>query len=474
MGVKGAEYVERFVDPGPPFDPALGPGGGFFQAVIEQAPEIVLAFGHDGTISYANDAVRVFLGYEPAALVGTNALLLVAPDDLENAARTIHHAAEVVGWRPPRPFRLVHADGRFITFEVGGLSLFHDERVRSIVIVGRWADAAARVDRVIGLLAAQRPIEDVLGELVHLLHRPGWQLSVTLQYDAGRGDGSLAATSSTGDPILSGLDSLHSGPWAEARATGQVVTDLDLSTVPDDVRAAAEAAGFVACWAVPIPDPLGVPACLVVWNAEALEPELGQDLLLGKLLSLVELAIDGRARSAALYRAAHCDPLTGLWNRRYLDAAAAAAIEDHASRMAIAVCDLDGFKRVNDELGHPAGDLVIRTVADRLRGAVRDTDVVARLGGDEFAILCPGVDGLADVEALAARIIEVVCLPIEHPLGAIRVGVSVGAAIADLGVHWDLDHLVRQADGQLLDAKAAGKATYRISVLESESPQPVV
>jgi diguanylate cyclase (GGDEF)-like protein/PAS domain S-box-containing protein len=461
--VKGREFLEAFEDPGPAFDPAAGPGGPFFQAIVEQAPEIVIAFGHDGTISYANDAVRVLLGHEPTALVGTNALDLVAPDDLENAARTIHHAAEVVGWRPPRPFRLVHVDGRHMTFEVAGLSLFHDPRVQSIVIVARWADAATRVDRVIGLLAAQRPVPEVLAELVHLLHRPGWELAVALQYDDG--DGGIAAASSGGPAPLTGLDSIGEGPWAEARATGEPVIDIGLATVPAAIRREAEAAGFVTCWAVPVPDPSGRPACLVVWNAERVEPELGQDLLLRRMLSLVELALDGRAASNALYQAANCDPLSGLWNRRYLEAAAAGAIEGTTGRMALALCDLDGFQQVNDELGHPAGDLVIQTVATRLRSAVRDSDVVARFGGDEFAILFPGVADLEQLERVAARMIDVVGAPIPHGGGAIRVGVSVGAAVAELGAGWDLDHLVRRADACLLDAKAAGKATFRISVL---------
>ena len=456
---KGADYLAQFVDPGPAFDPSRGPTDVFFRGVVEQAAEFVIAFGHDGTISYANDAVRVLLGHDPAALVGTNVLDLVAPEDWENAAGTVHHAAEIDGWRPPRPFRVLHADGRAITFEVAGLSLFHDDRVRSIVVIGRWADTAARVDRVIGLLGAHRPTPEVLGELVHLLHRPGWELAVTLQYDDGAG--TITAASSHDVHPLTGLDVLGDGPWAVARATGEPVFDVGMKTVPASVRAVAEAHGYATCWAIPVPDRGGLPACVVVWNAEPVEPELGQDLVLGRLLALVELALDGRAHMAAMHAAANRDALTGLWNRRYLETAAAGGAS------ALLLCDLDGFKQVNDVQGHPAGDAVLKAVADRLRSVVRSTDVVARLGGDEFAVLCAGVSSTAEVEELASRIVAVVGEPIVHDDGIASVGVSVGGTVVSGGA--DLASLVAAADARLLDAKAAGKSTHRVSSLSAGS-----
>jgi diguanylate cyclase (GGDEF)-like protein len=336
--------------------------------------------------------------------------------------------------------------------------------VRGIVTIARWAETSSRVDRVIGLLASQRPIEEVLAELVHLLDRPGWQLAVALQY--GDGEGGLRATTSHRDERLTGADpaSIGSGPWADARRTNGPVADVGLHTLAPPARAAAQAAGFVTCWAVPVRDPLGEPAVLVVWSGEPREPELGQDLVLQRLLSLVELALDGRARSTELHRAANCDPLTGLWNRRYLEQAAAeASTARRPGSVAVVLCDLDGFKAVNDGFGHPAGDHVIQVVAARLRNAVRAGDVVSRIGGDEFAILCTGVDDAFDVEVVAQRILAAIDQPIPSDVGVLRVGVSVGIAVDDDDA-WDLDQLIRRADARLLEAKAAGKATYRISV----------
>ena len=116
---------------------------------------------------------------------------------------------------------------------------------------------------------------------------------------------------------------------------------------------------------------------------------------------------------------------------------------------------------LNDEHGHPAGDAVLRAIGDRLRSVVRSTDVVARVGGDEFAVLCAGVSSEAEVEELAARIVDVVRAPIEHDDGVASVGVSVGATVVPGGT--DLAALVASADARLLEAKAAGKSTYRVS-----------
>ena len=459
---KGSEFLESFTDPGPAFDPAVGPPDIWFRRVIEHTSDFVIAFQHDGTVVYVSDSIEFLLGHQPGELIGTNALALIHPDDLANAAETVYHAAEVEGWRPPRPFRLLHADGSAATFEVEGMSLFHVPEVRSIVCTGRYAESGARMDAIVGLLAANAPLSDILDQLVHAMARPGWHVGVAIQYDGGPGPLAIAHTGLP--PELVHFDRTHpTAPWAQACATGEPVYDLGLQTVGAELAAAAAAARFQTCWAIPVPDPGRADACIVVWNYELHPPELGQEILLTKLRQLLELALAGRARAQQLEQAARTDALSGLANRRSFDDALAGHAGDD---VAILFVDLDGFKTVNDRLGHAAGDEVLRQVGARIRASIRETDLAARIGGDEFAILCRGANEV-DVRRLARRLIDAVSEPMalaDTPAdGRADVGISIGIAIAAPGTEPDLTRLLALADEQLYQAKQQGKGGYEVA-----------
>jgi diguanylate cyclase (GGDEF)-like protein len=164
--------------------------------------------------------------------------------------------------------------------------------------------------------------------------------------------------------------------------------------------------------------------------------------------------------SLALY-----DPLTGLANRRLLsDRLSVALVHARRSMSAVAVVylDLDGFKQINDTLGHGAGDALLKLVAARLVATVREEDTVARLGGDEFMI---GLWHVCDTEyaaTVASKVIEAVSQPYGIEGHTVRITISAGVGIyPDHGE--DADTLMKSADLALYDAKRAGKNVYRIS-----------
>ena len=151
------------------------------------------------------------------------------------------------------------------------------------------------------------------------------------------------------------------------------------------------------------------------------------------------------------------DPLTGLPNRSLLARRLADALEgvDGHARTGLLLCDLDGFKQVNDELGHPVGDAVLVEVGRRLQGVVRPVDTVGRLSGDEFVLLVPGLDR-DGVERLGERILDVFDEPLRLDDGSeVRVGLSVGLALAEAGA--DPDELLRDADAAMYRAKEGGR-----------------
>jgi two-component system, cell cycle response regulator len=148
------------------------------------------------------------------------------------------------------------------------------------------------------------------------------------------------------------------------------------------------------------------------------------------------------------------DPLTGAFNRRYVDAhAPRLAARCHAERRPIAVLaiDIDRFKRINDTRGHAAGDRVLKQVVDRVTSALRPSDLVARMGGDEFTVMMPetGLDA-------ALQIAERLCSRIgDTPVEGIAVTVSIGAA-ASRPDEEKVDATVRRADAALYKAKGGG------------------
>jgi diguanylate cyclase (GGDEF)-like protein len=156
------------------------------------------------------------------------------------------------------------------------------------------------------------------------------------------------------------------------------------------------------------------------------------------------------------------DALTELPNRvlfREKMAEGLARVEARGESMALFCLDLDNFKTVNDTLGHPIGDKLLRTIAERLSRAIGADDTIARLGGDEFAILQAGADSSA-AEALAQRVIAVVGEPIVIDGHEINSGVSIGIALAPHD-GTAADHLLKCADLALYRAKAEGRNTSR-------------
>ncbi|ESY40762.1 putative bifunctional diguanylate cyclase/phosphodiesterase [Mesorhizobium sp. RSR380A] len=157
---------------------------------------------------------------------------------------------------------------------------------------------------------------------------------------------------------------------------------------------------------------------------------------------------------------AHYDTLTDLPNRSMfrerLDQAMAGD-----TPLAIFSLDLDRFKAVNDTWGHPAGDWLLKCVAERLRHSLRsDTDMVARLGGDEFAILQFNPKGSTDAEQLAKRIVAVVSQPFRDKGREMHVGISLGIALYP-GDGKDADTLLKNADMALYSGKSEGRNVYR-------------
>ncbi len=187
-------------------------------------------------------------------------------------------------------------------------------------------------------------------------------------------------------------------------------------------------------------------------------------------LTTYEDITERRQAEARMAHMAHHDALTGLPNRLLFRAKleAALALARRGGLLALHCLDLDQFKAVNDTLGHPIGDALLKAVAGRLLDWTRETDTVARLGGDEFAIVQTAISKPTEATAFAGRLIELLSKPFEVDGHQLVIGTSIGIAFAPQD-GLDPDQLLRCTDLALYRAKTDGRGIYRLFHAEMDA-----
>ena len=259
------------------------------------------------------------------------------------------------------------------------------------------------------------------------------------------------------------------GNQALAELLGRPVPELTGRSIfelvhPDDVDAAREA----AAWLTRHPErPMRHETRMVCANGLAVPVQVSASLVAPEdgertphLVVFIEDITERKALEAQLVHRSLHDSLTGLPNRTLFTDRLRHALErghrEHTPTCVL-VIDLDGFKAINDALGHAAGDAVLVAFADRLRSVLRASDTAARLGGDEFSIVCENTDR-ADAEVLADRLRRGVQEPLVLEGTTVQLGMSIGIGSVPGGTQPDevLERLVREADDAMYAAKRPG------------------
>jgi diguanylate cyclase (GGDEF)-like protein/PAS domain S-box-containing protein len=408
-----------------------------FRALVQNTSDLIAVLARDGTVRYVSPAIRRLLGYDPAAVVGTNAFALLHPDDRTHVQAVFDALSEAAAVPHAVEFRLQHHAGLWRAFEAIGTNLLRDPSVGGIVINSRditerrQAEAALRDSE-----ARYRAVVEQAAEGIFLVDAETQCIGESnaacqrlLGYTAAELRG-LSLTSIIAHPPASivanaqrslGVPQLTIGERRYRRKDGTLI-DVEVS-------------------------------------ATRLAPH-GRSLLCVVMRDISER----KTYEAQLRHQAFHDALTELPNRALLLDRLEHALTRAARRhdtLAVLLIDLDRFKVINDSLGHAAGDQLLVQVARRLRQCVRAEDTLARLGGDEFILLREELADSGDAVRVAERLAAALSAPFTIAGQEVFVTASIGIA-HNTPNHTAADDLLRDADSAMYRAKTGGKARYEL------------
>ncbi|MBR8654668.1 EAL domain-containing protein [Achromobacter sp. Marseille-Q0513] len=446
---------------------------------INETGNAVAVSGPDGRIVYVNEGFHRMLGFGRADAVNQELGELLAggrPDggtreelDRRIACREGYHKDVLVYDRAGKP----------LWVSVMANSVF-DERGTLVNVVDVLTDITpTKVHevlqrRVLQAMVNEASVTEVMNMVCREVERLAPEVLTTVLRvdDAGRLR-PLAAPSLP--PAFSdALDGEPIGPQCGACGTsaflGRPVIVPDIATDPlwDGYRHLPLPDDIKSCWSSPIKSSDGrVIGTFGFYFRERRLPDDFHHRLVDVCVYLCALALEREEARARIRQLAFYDELTGLPNRNLLLAQSEQAIaraEAERKRVAVLFLDLDRFKQVNDTLGHPIGDALLREVALRLRRLARATDIVGRLSGDEFVMLLPDFEH-GRLTAAAAHILVALAQP--FAVGGITLNPSVSIGISVFPENGrDMDTLLRHADMAMYQAKTAGR--NRISFFSAE------
>lgn len=420
--------------------------------IVEASALPYVILDPDGTVRWAGRSIEDIYGRPPDALVGRNLGEFVVPDELPLALEAFDEltAPGADGSGTPLVIGLQRPDGVVRWTEVGGTPLTAPAANGGVLVRLRPFEGQRHFDLSIASLVGDEPLAAVFAHLARSARTTLGAAAVSIHHGFDR----TRFASVDGDEVPEACRSLDEGPWVDAVRSGQRV-QATLADLPPTVAAAARTAGFRACWSSPVPHrPDVVPAALTVWTEHVTAPRIGQRQTLERVVRYVQLALVRTAEQARLRHQAGHDSLTGLANRATFHAALTAALASGVDGLVVVYGDLDGFKAVNDRLGHLAGDALLAEVAARLRGSLRDGDIVGRVGGDEFTFLLHEVHDRHESATAAARLVSSLDEP--FTVAGEQVSVSLSLGVARGRREDDADTLLARADRALYRVKAMG------------------
>lgn len=408
-----------------------------FRAMIESGNDLIAIISDTGFVHFLSPSVQSILGYLPEELIRKHIYELIHADEQSKASAALTNAPAHPGDEQLEKyeFRMQHKNGSYRDIEMVARNLLNHPAVGGIVLNGhdvterKQAEAKLRLtSKVFETTHEGITITDILGNII--------EVNAALSKITGYSREELIGKNSRILQSANQSRSFYETMWQSLTTTGH--------------------------WAGEI------------WNRKK-DGELYAEWLIisaiadehGKTTHYVGISSDItllKQHEKQLERIAYYDALTGIPNRTLLNdrmkqAAARTAREENM--MAVCYLDLDGFKPINDTMGHDAGDRVLIEIAQRIQNTLRGGDTVARLGGDEFVILLLGLERGEECNTTLERMLTVIAEPICIGENSFSLSASIGVSIYPLDEE-DTDTLLRHADQAMYVAKQSGKNRFHI------------
>ena len=433
-----------------------------FRALADTAVNPFCIIGKDGTLEWVGASIQELLGWTPEEVASKRLDELVSPASLTEAMEGLAALDDVPEDYPRAgagvPAELLRRDGTWTPVDLIGAPARLTGLPWHIVFAQR-AGYQRALDRALEAMAEDAGLADVLVHLAAAIEQaiPYSSVAVCDRWQTPR---FRVAAGSAVDLLLAEPDT----PWAVALESGEEVQIESAVQLSPALATQARVAGFESCWVHPVavpgePEPV---AAFVIWRPLAGPPSPFSWSAVQRTGKLLRLTLQWDRSHRALEYAATHDTLTGVANRKVFLDRIRDVSKAGAGVSAVLFIDLDHFKPVNDDHGHPAGDEVLVEIAGRVASGVRPGDLVARIGGDEFAVLCERLADPDDAERVADRLLDVIRRPVSVPLGDDTLDVEVGASIGltELGPGQPAKSVMAWADRALREAKRLGRGRW--------------
>lgn len=424
---------------------ALGESERRFRLLAENTTDVILLSDAEATPLYVSPSVTNLLGFEADELIGARPLDFIHPKDLDECAGSL---AALTGGHIDRMMttcRHRRKAGGYVWVEIS-FSLIRGEcpaTPTGLVAVIRDISDRKAIEQALRLSERRLSLAiDSGGGAVWDYDLRAKRINVSRRWYEALGCDPLAAA----QPLAFWGEHIHADDRLRVQQAFATYRTCDTQRLELEFRMLARDGAEI--W--------------TLLRGEAVEHDEA-----GAALRITGTLMDITSRKIAEARAAHLashDALTGLPNRASFQAELARRLVAHERQggtVALLGCDLDGFKAINDSLGHATGDRLLAEVAVRLRAALDGAHVVARLGGDEFAVLVHDPASSLDLGDLAAGLIAAASAPYLIDGQRIDVGISIGIATAARHGE-DADRLARKADMAMYRAKHCGRNHLRL------------